>query len=354
MYLFKLQPFNLDQHNWQAPDAFVVTSPNETGKFYDDSDKESWQPFAAYGVSSTVKRGQYVYYSAKDNNVDDPFNNWVGRLPEGKNTWIRGRCLHDYDCINMISPGATQRSGILSIILYPKKMIQEIEVSQFYNDSLENYLILTGLRGASVNLSFYDSATVLLQEKTITSAENLAVNTRIVKDKSSFSEPELAAFLLDTTIVLIPLYTSKIMINIAPSAIGSISKVSGIFIGHAYKIAKTDSSGISLGAVDYSRITYNPWGKIGVEPGKKAKSMQVSLPVTHDLAQREEKILRLLQSCRATPTIFHSVNSIVLDTFISSLTMIYGLVKSSAINEDHYNRRTLDIEIDGIPVDYNP
>lgn len=354
MYLFRLQPMVFDSYKWQAADAYSVLTPTESSKFYDDTNKTPWQPFTSgYYKNTCVRRGQYLYYSARGKNTDDPYYNWIGSLPQGNDTWIKGRCLHDYDCINTLSPGATQRVTTLSIRVYPRKMALASDISQFYGEEAETYLILSGLRSDTVTVAYYDASDVLISTTSVVSGETPSTRKRIIRDRDSFAEPYLPAILKDTIFSVLPETARRIDIDITPGS-GIISKIQQIAFGKAYKIGHTEGKELNLGAVDYTRINYDDWGKMSLIKGKAAKTLSVSLPVIGHLAKYEEKILRLLQATRATPVIFHGVNNIVTNTFVSSLAFICGILKSASVSEVHTNKRTLDIQVDGIPTDYNP
>ena len=124
-----MQPMYFEEHKWGDPDAYkVLTAPNIgiTPYFLWDGDKNWWDVTITYTATSMVKRGQYVYYSTKDGNTDDPFYHWVGCTPKGNDSWIRGRGLHDYDCINYTNPGCTQRWSYTEFQFIPKKIgVQE-------------------------------------------------------------------------------------------------------------------------------------------------------------------------------------------------------------------------------------
>lgn len=354
MYLFRLQPMVFDSYKWQAADAYAVLTALETDKFYDDSNKILWQPFSSHNMNACVKRGQHLYYSTKHFNTDDPYYNWIGASPQGNDTWIKGRCLHDYDCINTLSPGATQKVNTLSIRVYPRKMALASDISQFYGEEAETYLILSGLRGDTVTIAYYDASDVLISTTSVVSGETPSIRKRIIRDMDSLADPYLPEFLRNTVFSLLPETVRRIDIDITPGASGIISKIQQIAFGKAYKIGHTEGKELNLGAVDYTRINYDDWGKMSLIKGKAAKTLAVSLPVIGYLAKYEEKILRLLQATRATPVIFHGVNTIVTNTFVSSLAFICGILKSASVSEVHTNKRTLDIQVDGIPTDYNP
>lgn len=373
MYLFKLQPMYFDQRLWVLSDAFnIISAPvsTVTPEYLWDGDKVAWTPFTAFAVNAAVKRGQHIYYSVKEENTDDPYYNYVGldltvfaaynsaawRIGKGQESWIKGRGLHDYDCINHISPAATQREGTLELQIKPRAMGDPVAVNAFYASSTEQYLILSGVSADELVVRFYTTGGSLLKTYTVSTAENPKTQKRIMYDVAAATMlyPSLPDRLRDTILFSLPAGWEKIEVKLTNTEMTVPVKLKNIFIGSPYKIGHTQGTELSLGGIDYSRVNYDDWGKMSLIRGKNAKNIKASVHLIGTLAEQEEKVLRLLQSCRATPTIFWAVNKLVTSSYVSSLALIAGLIKSATIDENSYKRKVLDMQIDGMPVDYNP
>lgn len=395
MFLFYPAPICFDSYTWSSPTACTITPETEEDddNYYDDTNKDYWRPFTKYGEKAVVKRGQYVYYSTKKNNEDDPFFNYLGFDPTtasasgdpswdfnvGKNSWIRGRCLHDYDCINYASPGYTQRNTDFTVKIFPYQMGRPrdfLDVARSAN--MPSYWILSGVRAGSVTVQNYDvngnpvgeARTFVQKEKTpwLYATDG---SRRICKNVGTPIIPELPYVLNDLLIV-----PRRVNFNADPvNQIGTsftfhptdyngdnydIIGVQSILLGYVTNLGMVHSDAFSVGAIDYSRVNYDDWGKMTLMRGKRAKTMKVTLTLGgHNFyAQaltRKEYILRIIEACRATPAGFLARNdSYVTEKFISSLFYIQGLVKSVTLEEPNSQIAKLTLQIEGMPTDYNP
>ena len=376
MYLFKVQPIYFDQSKWSTEDAYKVLSTaddSDPESWRWDGDKPHWIPFKAYNINDAVRRGQYIYYSVTNYNTDDPYYNYIGidltvnenytsatwRAGKGKDTWIRGRCLHDYDCINYVSPGATQRKEI-ELQIIPKAMYNTKDVTLFYNYGTF-YLVLYGVVASTVEVTMYNSSDTIISHETVTSTEYItdtALYRRIIHDvpAGTGSSPELPVFLYDTLFFTMPEDAYRIRIKLSGNAnTGSFVKLKHIFSVQSLPIGRTDGGTLSIGGLDYSRINYDDWGKMSLIQGKRAKTIRATIHLIRQAATHEERVIRLLQSCRATPTLFWVANTHPpVSQFLCSLTSVFGLIKNVSVDEISTTHREVSIQIDGIPVDYNP
>lgn len=384
MFLFRPLPTSFDSYNWDVSTAFTITPATETGKFYDDTNKEEWKPFTAYDTTAEVRRGQYIYYSAKEDNTDDPFFNYIGFDPTtsalygnpgwdfnvGKNSWIRGRCLHDFDCINYVSPGFTQRKDPFTITLYPKQMGKNSEILKALDSTqMMPFLILHGVQG-NITLTFYDDSGNTVGEPLdlVHPEQGCMITTypgerRICTDIFSTVHPEIPSLLKDTLYIPLPYLstgtTDKITIDFKNKDINNVLMftqigVKTIIIAQGFRLGYTVGTELSVGAVDYSRLSFDDWGKMSLIRGKQAKTLKATVVLHREFVEKKEFILRLLEASRATPTIFHAENTLEENTFLSSLCYLHGIIKSVTLEESGYKNNKLSLQIDGMPVDYNP
>ena len=372
MQLFKLQPIYFDKALWSDSTAYTVTSTVEASPaIIDDHYRTKWKPFTSYSITASVRRGQYVYYSTKGGNYDDPFYNYIGidlttnphysdeewRLTKGRDSWIKGRCLHDFDCINYASPGATQHTGNMTIQFIPKAMGDSVDMEVFYGDDNPKYLIMSGVSAQQITVETYDLYNALIDTKVFNSDENINTQKRIIRDvnAATVASPELPAILKDTLFISYDNEnTNKFVITMTSGNTGSNVKIKHLSIGKKYTVGHSMAQDLSIGGVDYSRVNYDDWGRMTLVPGKRAKTIKATVALTGQAALQEETAIKLLQSCRATPTIFYLKNTLIPDTFVSSLPFITGLIGRVSVDEISKVYKRLDFQIDGIPVDYNP
>ena len=391
MFIMYPLPIYFDSHLWESSDAFFLT-PQEggSGTFIDDGNKNWWEPFTKYGVNSVAKRGQYVFYSLKDGNEDDPFFNYVGFDPTtadsygnpvwdfnvGKNSWIKGRCLHDFDCINTISPGYTQRDSNFSITISPKKMGRSDDiVNKALSTGAVPYLVLHGVKAGKIVVTNYNEENAVVGTPIeVTQTEKTpwlpasSGSRRICYYAKSSVIPDVPYVLKDT--VYIPL-NFTFLGDVVHHTVISFEKKDGngntyaiiglrsCFICAPFRIGITQAEGFSVGAIDYSRISYDDWGRMSLVRGKQAKTMKVDVflgghNLNKQFKQKKEFALKLIEACRATPAGFIAANSVHSSTFSSSLPYIHGLVKSASLTETGTNNAVLSLQIEGMPTDYNP
>lgn len=404
MYIFHLLPTAHEDWHWQPvigedgeidPDikAFSLNTPEEgSNSKAMDTDKTEWFPFRSFSQGYLYRRSPYIYTPAILQASSDPSVNYLGA--GGDDTWLKARLMHDFECINRTSTGYTTREDSSMVITaYPSRMLTESD-ARAYLSGLETHLksywtdqggiILQGIFAKSVTVECFTFDGTLLHTEThdlrYLSGESLVDNTMLTWQNLDSPYDGEYPSRIPVNQMIMPfrfdgrdnVYKIVITLNNPQGSLATTS-LRGCYFFYKYKcLGQTSQKNIQLGAIDYSRLTYDDYGRITIIKGKSAKTISAEVNLTNidsyasdtllsPRAYDDEKVLRSLQGSRATPTFFvfendfgASLNNLAnnVSPLMYETSSILGIIKNMSINDSGVKTRTLNISVDGIPAEY--
>lgn len=363
MYIFRLAPYG-DGVSDPGVGSDVATFDHILDP--DSLITTPWVSDTAYQVGEYISRSYYVFVSIKNDNLDDPVRNYVGRpavwgdalFGYGQNSWLRLRLLSKYNCFVTIQPGYTwSADGEIDFTFVPSKLKYDTSYTSFFGLGLvpsPTYLILYDLVGSEVSI------TVMDYNSNILSTETVELNTDNPMVPDWFFNPELPGVSRNTIIRPFDNYSGayKVRVQITSSSEDYVTTkragLGGCYIGRATYVGQTQQDKLTFGFVDLSSVSEDEWGQISVNKRRVAKKIDANVFVP---TKNADSAFKLIQHVRSTPNFFLFSNNleaiITQGTVISGLTSIMGLVTNSSQGRDTARSTAMSVTIEAIPTAFN-
>lgn len=368
MYVFRPIPITSCSENW------VIFSPVNIHSYTaPDYAPAALQLGVAYDAGQEVSRNGYDFISLKDNNTDQPYRNFVGRMPKGNDTsndnkasWIRKGASNLFKCFMPDAAGYTESRGNFSASILPAENSFSPELVLMPKERL--YLLCNGVIGSNLSISsraynnsIIDGSTQSVVLPDDSTEIDYVLNPELPSKARSFLYNAMSGLNSNLDWAIADSFKFDITATNSTFFSGAVSFIENALVGRLARIGISQWTNLQFSTSDRSKVVIDYWGVASLSRRRISKTVTGEIVITPDpgktITTKIDQISKFLNYLRGSINVFVLSNKdisstdFVLDE-VAYEDVITGILKTCKIDSISGNRAIVKVSIDTVPTGY--